>query len=77
MQSHMVDFVQHGSSFVFSIKTTKIAILTKAAVSVDSLERAFAPFLPLVVCSSREELKEAAATADFIVAQKRGCSACG
>ena len=52
--------------------TTKIAILTKAAVSVDSLERAFAPFLPLVVCSSREELKEAAATADFIVAQNKG-----
>lgn len=52
--------------------TVKIAILTKAAVSVDSLERAFQPFLPLTVCASREELKAAAATADFIVAQNKG-----
>ena len=52
--------------------TTKIAILTKAAVSVDSLERAFAPFLPLIVCSSREELKAAASVADFFVVQNKG-----
>jgi phosphoglycerate dehydrogenase-like enzyme len=52
--------------------TVKIAILTKAAVSVDSLERAFQAYMPLVVCSSREELKAAAATADFIVAQNKG-----
>ncbi len=51
---------------------TKIAILTKAAVSVDSLERAFAPFLPLIVCSSREELKAAASVADFFVVQNKG-----
>ena len=50
----------------------RIAILTKAAVSVDSLARAFEPYLPLIVCSSRDELKAAAPEADFFVVQNKG-----
>src|SRR5688572_25086707 len=52
--------------------TVKIAIMTKAAVSVESLERAFESFLPLIVCRSPEELKAAASEADFFVVQNKG-----
>lgn len=53
-------------------RAMKITALTKAPVSVDSLERALAPYLPLTVCTSREALLEHIADTDILVVQNKG-----
>lgn len=50
----------------------KIAFLTKAVVSAESLERALQPYLPLTVCSSRDELAAAVPDTDILVVQNKG-----
>jgi phosphoglycerate dehydrogenase-like enzyme len=50
----------------------KITALTKAPVSVDSLERALTPYPPLTACASREELLNEIADTDILVVQNKG-----
>jgi D-2-hydroxyacid dehydrogenase (NADP+) len=50
----------------------RIAVLSGAPVSIQSLERALEPYLPLAVCGSREELARALPSADILVAQNKG-----
>jgi phosphoglycerate dehydrogenase-like enzyme len=50
----------------------KITALTKAPVSVESLERALAPYLPLTLCDSREALAREIADTDILVVQNKG-----
>ncbi|MEQ1775052.1 MAG: NAD(P)-dependent oxidoreductase [Burkholderiales bacterium] len=50
----------------------KITALTKAPVSVDSLERALTPYLPITACASRDELLTQIADTDILVVQNKG-----
>lgn len=50
----------------------KITALTKAVVSVDSLERALAPYLPITACVSREQLAKEIVDTDILVVQNKG-----
>lgn len=50
----------------------KITVLTKSAVSIDSLERALAPWAPLTACASREALLAAAPSTEILVVQNKG-----
>lgn len=50
----------------------KITALTKAPVSVDSLERALTPYLPITACASREALEKEIADTDILVVQNKG-----
>lgn len=50
----------------------KITALTKAPVSVDSLERALTPYMPITACASREELLAHIADTDILVVQNKG-----
>lgn len=50
----------------------KISILCSAPISIDSLQRAFTPYLPLTVCQSQEELARALPTTEILVAQNKG-----
>jgi D-3-phosphoglycerate dehydrogenase / 2-oxoglutarate reductase len=50
----------------------KITALTKAPVSVESLERALTPWLPITACASREALAKEIADTDILVVQNKG-----
>lgn len=50
----------------------KITALIKAPVSIDSLERALTPYLPITACTSREALLKEIADTDILVVQNKG-----
>ena len=56
----------------FTVHSMKITALTKAPVSVDSLERALTPYLPITACASRDELLAQIADTDILVVQNKG-----
>lgn len=49
-----------------------IAILCSAPISIDSLQRALKPYLPVTVCQNRDQLARALPSADILVAQNKG-----
>lgn len=49
-----------------------IAILSKAPISIDSLQRALKPYLPVTIRKSQDQLVGALPTAEILVAQNRG-----
>ena len=52
MQSHMVDFVQHGSGLVFSIKTAKVTVLFFNMVN--DAQRKLGTIQLIAVCTDRD-----------------------
>ncbi len=49
-----------------------IAILCSAPISIDSLQNALQPYLPLAVCQDQDQLARALPSADILVAQNKG-----
>jgi len=49
-----------------------IAILCSAPISIDSLQRALKPYMPVTVCQNQDQLAQALPTAEILVAQNKG-----
>jgi D-3-phosphoglycerate dehydrogenase len=61
-----------GAAAVQRMNTARIAVLSSAPVSIQSLERALEAYLPLMVCGTREQLAQALPSTDILVAQNKG-----